>query len=205
MFIHTMWIGTEIPIRYHGNVDRFRSLNSGFQHMHWEENDVMNLLRDYGFLDLYRSMPSFITKFNLAKYTLLDKFGGVFTDLDILWKRSFTEIMNDQGFNEVDIILTRPADTKHYYINNQLVYLLDDPFIITRPNLFRACINFRSRRNLRIDPKTGVTHKAEPIGPFLLTEWLHANPIRVRSFSQPEFLSSIGHYGYHEQMDLWNK
>ena len=205
MVIHTMWIGSEIPIRYYGNIDRFRAINSGFQHMHWQQNDVDNILKDYQLTELYNSMPSFITKFNLAKYTILDRFGGVFTDLDIEWKRSFTEIMNDQGFDQVDMILTHPAETKHYYINNQLVYLLDDPFIITRPNLFGQCLSFRQRRHLRMDPKTGMVHKAEPIGPFLLTEWIYANNIRHRAFSQPGFLDRNGHYGYHEQLDLWNK
>ena len=200
-----MWMGSQIPVRYYSNIDRFRSINPGFHHMHWEDRDVENILGEYGFSNLYLSMPSFITKFNLAKYTILDRFGGVFTDLDIEWRKSFLEIMRDQGFDHADMILTHPADTKHYYINGQLVYLLDDPFVITRPNLFGQCINFRNSRSLRIDPKTGVTHKAEPIGPFLLTEWIYAKGIKHRAFSQPQFLSRVGHYGYHEQLDLWNK
>jgi len=205
MIIHTMWIGSEIPIRYHGNIDRFKALNPGFQHIHWAQNDIINILGNYNLIELYNSIPSFITKFNLAKYVILDKFGGVFTDLDIQWKKSFIEIMNDQEFNHIDILLTHPVDTAHYYINDSIVYLLDDPFIIARPNLFSQCLDFRFKRELRIDPKTKAVHKAEPIGPFLLTEWIYANQIRYRAFSQTEFLGTNGLYGYHEQLDLWNK
>jgi len=205
MQIHTIWLGSEIPVRYYGNIDRFRSLNPGFQHTHWRQEDVNNIIKDYGLKNLYDSMPSFITKFNLAKYVVLDRFGGVFTDLDITWRVSFSQIAKDQGFDQADLVLTHPAPTKHYHINNQLYYLLDDPFMISRPNLFMKCINFRLTRTLRIDPKTNTTHKAEPIGPFLLTEWIYAHNVRYRAFSQPGFLDKNGYYGYHEQLDLWNK
>ena len=88
MIIHSMWLGSEIPIRYYNNIKIHQQLNPGFHFMYWNDNDVIRLLSDYNLIDVYHTLP-FMSKFNLAKYILLDKFGGIFTDLDIKWKKSF--------------------------------------------------------------------------------------------------------------------
>ena len=103
--VHTIWLGSDIPVRYHNNIKIHQQLNPGFNFMHWSDNDIIQLLDEYNLKNTYHSL-SFMSKFNLAKYILLDKFGGIFTDLDIKWKKSFNQIMNDYNFNQVDLILT---------------------------------------------------------------------------------------------------
>jgi hypothetical protein len=197
-----MWLGSDIPVRYHDNIKIHQQLNPGFHFMHWSDNDVIRLLDEYSLKDIYHSL-SFMSKFNLAKYILLDKFGGIFTDLDIKWKKSFNQIMNDYNFNQVDLILTHSA-YPNFYIDDELKVLLDDPFIIAKPGVLSKCIDYRINRRLRIDPATNKVHKAEPIGPFLLTEWVHYNNIKVSIFSQEHYLDWNGYYGNHEQLGLWN-
>ena len=202
MIVHTIWLGSDIPVRYQVNIKTHQLLNPGFHFIHWSDNDVIKLLTEYNLIDLYNTL-SFISKFNLAKYIVLDKFGGVFTDLDIKWKKPFIQIMNDYNFNQVDLILTHSA-YPNFYINNKLTALLDDPFIISKQGVLSECINYRINRTLRIDPSTNKIHKAEPIGPFLLTEWVHNNKIKTSVFNQENYLDWNGYYGNHEQLGLWN-
>lgn len=202
MIVHTIWLGSDIPVRYQVNIKTHQQLNPGFHFIHWSDNDVIKLLTEYNLIDLYNTL-SFISKFNLAKYIVLDKFGGVFTDLDIKWKKPFTQIMNDYNFNQVDLILTHSA-YPNFYINNELTVLLDDPFIISKQGILNRCIDYRLNRVLRIDPTTNKTHKAEPIGPFLLTEWVYNNKIKVSVFNQENYLDWNGYYGNHEQLGLWS-
>lgn len=202
MIIHTIWLGGDIPAKYQSNIKTHQQLNSGFYFTHWSDNDVIRLLTEYNLINLYYTLP-FMSRFNLAKYSILDKFGGIFTDLDIKWKKPFTQIMNDFNFNQVDLILTHSV-YPNFYINNELKFLLDDPFIISKQGILDKCIRYRVNRSLRIDPATNKVHKAEPIGPFLLTEWAHYNNIKVSVFSQEHYLDWNGYYGNHEQLGLWN-
>ena len=202
MIVHTIWLGSDVPVRYQTNIKIHQQLNPGFHFIHWRDNDVIKLLSEYNLVDLYYTL-SFISKFNLAKYIILDKFGGVFTDLDIKWKKPFIQIMNNYNFNQVDLILTHSAYS-NFYIGNELKVLLDDPFIIAKQGVLSKCVDYRMNRVLRINPSTNEIHKAEPIGPFLLTEWVHYNNIKVSIFSQEYYLDGKGHYGDHEQLGLWS-
>jgi hypothetical protein len=210
MIVHTIWLGSDIPIRYHSNIKTHQQLNPGFHFTHWSDNDVIKLLTEYNLLDLYYTL-NFISKFNLAKYIILDKFGGVFTDLDIKWKKPFIQIMNEYNFNDVDLILTHNNSISFLdptyqssYIDNQSMILLDDPFIISKPGVLKKCIDYRIGRKPRIDPKTNQIHKVEPIGPFLLTDWVYYNKIKISVFGQTHNLDWNGYYGNHEQLGLWN-
>jgi hypothetical protein len=134
-------------------------------------------------------------KCNLAKYTVLAKYGGIVTDLDIKWKKSFYQIEKDNNFPQVDLILTYPFTPE----------LFDEAFIITKPGLFNDCLDYsKQRTNLKTDILTGGQHKLEPIGPFLLTEWINKKNINVSYFSQVNYLDGNGHYGNHEQLGLWS-
>lgn len=203
MQIHYIWLGGEIPIKYDVNYRTCINLNPGYQIIVWRDSDIDLLLTD---LELDKLLPTpspFISRYNLAKYAILHKHGGVYTDWDIKWKKSFTQIMMDVNFPAVDIVLTHPAYHR-FYIDGNETNLLDDPFIISKPGLFKDCLEFsKSRDSLRIDPQTEVIHEAEPIGPFLLTEWVHAKKINVGYFNQVGYLDGNGYYGNHEQFGLW--
>lgn len=202
--IHTIWLGTDIPVRYQQNINILRKLNPNYPHIHWQDNDLSKILKEYDIEEVYNSV-NFISKFNLIKYTILDKYGGIYTDLDIKWKKPFDQIMYDHNFNtnNIDIILTHSL-YPNFYIDNKLYNLLDDPFIISKKGILKDCIEYRNKRTLRIDPTTNQVHKAEPIGPFLLSEWAYKNNIRMSVFNQDRYLDINGYYGDHEQLGLWD-
>jgi hypothetical protein len=203
LIVHTIWLGTEIPVRYQQNIRIHRDLNPDCYFMHWSDRDAENLLAECKLLDLYNTL-SFINRFNLVKYTILDKFGGVYTDLDITWKVSFTRIMGEHGFGNVDLILTH-SDYSDFYLDHQQRKLLDDPFVIAKEGVMNRCLDYRlNRLELRIDPETKEIHKAEPIGPFLLSEWAYRTGVKMSVFSQHRNLDWNGYYGNHDQFGLWN-
>jgi|694.fasta_scaffold00835_70 hypothetical protein len=194
MMIHYVWIGGDIPVKYLPNIKICSQLNPGYQIIYWKDNDVNNIISEFGLIDLFNSL-SFMGKCNLAKYTILAKYGGIITDLDIKWKKSFYQIQIDNNFPQVDLILTYPF----------IKELFDEAFIIAKPGLFKDCIEYSKQRiNLKIDISTGKQHKLEPIGPFLLTEWVNNKNINFTYFSQALYLDGNGHYGNHEQLGLWS-
>jgi hypothetical protein len=131
---------------------------------------------------------------------VLHKFGGIYTDFDIAWKHPFSKIMNDFNYPAVDILLTS--------INEGT--LIDDPFIISKPNIFGSCITYcRNRIQLKYDGEiyesTGklVIHNLEPFGPFGLTEWLSYDKINYNHFPQKTLLDNNGFFGAHQQKSTW--
>ena len=194
MMIHYIWIGGDIPVKYMPNIKLCAQLNPSYQITYWRDNDIFSLISKLDLIDLYNNI-SFIGKCNLAKYVVLAKYGGIVTDLDIKWKKSFYQIEKDNNFPQVDLVLTYPF----------IPEVFDDAFIIAKPGVFNDCIEYsKQRTNLKIDLSTGKQHKLEPIGPFLLTEWINIKNINVSYFSQANYLDGNGHYGNHEQLGLWH-
>ena len=192
--IHYIWIGGDIPVKYMPNIKLCAQLNPSYQITYWRDNDIFSLISKLDLIDLYNNI-SFIGKCNLAKYVVLAKYGGIVTDLDIKWKKSFYQIEKDNNFPQVDLVLTYPF----------IPEVFDDAFIIAKPGVFNDCIEYsKQRTNLKIDLSTGKQHKLEPIGPFLLTEWINIKNINVSYFSQANYLDGNGHYGNHEQLGLWH-
>jgi hypothetical protein len=176
------------------NIKTCSQLNNGYQITYWKDNDIISLISKLNLIELFNSI-SFIGKCNLAKYAVLAKYGGIVTDLDIKWKKPFYQIERDNNFPQADLIVTYPFTSD----------LFDEAFIIAKPGLFNDCLEYsKQRTNLKIDISTGEQHKLEPIGPFLLTEWINRKNINVSYFSQANYLDGNGHYGNHEQLGLWS-
>jgi hypothetical protein len=198
MDIHYIWIGGEIPANYIKNFQKCTRLNPSFNFKIWRNEDCLALIEEYGLAEVFTPL-SFICKCNLIKYIVLHKFGGIYTDFDIEWKVPFFKIMNDFNFPNVDLILTQTSDP-----------LFDDPFIISKPNIFGSCISYcKNRTNLKIDgelyKRTGEikNYVLEPFGPFGLTEWLQNRKIIFSYFPQETMLDNNGFFGNHYQKSDW--
>ena len=202
--VHYIWIGgSEIPPNYLANFQKCAKLNPYFNFKIWRNEECLQLVNEYELIEIFSSL-TFICKYNLIKYLVLHKFGGIYTDFDIKWKQPFSRIMNDHGFGfpDVDILLTAVPP----------MYVLDDPFIISKPNVFGGCVTYcknKEKKDWVIDGdlylRTGKTkiHSAEPFGPFSLTEWANKNQIRYRYFLQDTYLDRNGFYGDHQQINTW--
>jgi hypothetical protein len=209
MNVHYIWLGNDtIPQNYINNFQKCSGINSGFLFQTWKNNDCLKLLEENNLLE-YWSGLSFICKYNLVKYLILDKFGGIYTDFDIIWKQPFWKVMNDFKFGEADIIAT-VLDASYIDDKGIRYPLIDDPFIISKPNILGPCIEFcKNRIHLKNDGdhylKTGelVLHKSEPVGPFGLTEWVYKNQIKMHYFAQQGMLDHNGYFGNHLQKNNW--
>jgi hypothetical protein len=158
-------------------------------------------------MDYFATLP-FICKCNLLKYLVLHKEGGVYSDFDIKWNRPVSKIINDYPLN-VDILATIQT-TGGMTVKGELVSIIDDPFIVAKPNLMGQCITFCQNRTTFVDDgdlftSEGVRqrHKLEPVGPFGLTEWIVTTKQNIAVFPQKDLLDVNGWYGSHTQNMNW--
>ncbi len=210
MLIHYIWLGGEIPYKYKANIDICYKLNPGYQIMVWQDGDVDRLMQDEeaDIQELYHNPKNLINKYNLAKYTILKKYGGVYTDLDIKWKKPFSKIQEDNNYPGVNTIIVTHSAYPRYMIEGRIVKVLDDPFIIAPPNIMKECIEYRKEREGKertdiLKPESNEIHEIEPIGPFLLTEWIYNKKIKAGIINQEGYLDARGYYGEHEQRGMW--
>ena len=207
MLIHYIWIGSNtIPQEYLFNLEKCKQLNPTYEFKIWRDEDCVNLLDDY---DYWFSLPTLISKTGYLRYLILDKFGGIYSDFDIEWKVPFNVILNKHKTNNKLLLTVNPFAST--IIDNKNIYLLDDPFIYSEPNILGDCIHYcKNRTELKNDGdwylKTGELrqHPLEPIGPFGLTEWVYYNNIDIDFFSQVGFIDQFqGKYGIHKQQTNW--
>ena len=202
MNVHYIWIGGEIHQKYLNNYQKCNRLNPSFSFRIWRNDECLSLIEEYGLMETFTPL-SFICKYNMIKYLILHKFGGIYTDFDINWKQPFSKIMNDNGFpSYIDIVLSAVPP----------MYVLDDPFIISKPNIFGGCVAYcknKDKKDWVVDGdlhlRTGEIriHPAEPFGPFSLTEWAKKNQINYGYFLQDTYLDRNGFYGDHQQVNTW--
>ena len=211
MNIHFIWIGgQQVPLKYINNFNTCQKLNPEFSCILWNNDQCLELLKENNLLE-YWSTLSFICKCNLLKYLILDKFGGIYSDLDIIWKIPFVKILNNLGFNYFNAIFTvlnnNPINIRGTFFN-----LIDDPFIMCQKGILGKYIDYcKVRTNLKYDGDLYNTsgqlkiHKLEPVGPFSLTEWLYTESnIKFNLMDQSDLLNGRCLYGYHEQNTKWN-
>ena len=100
--VHYIWIGgSEIPPNYLTNYQRCTQLNPYFNFKVWRNEECLQLVSEYGLMDIFSPL-TFICKYNLIKYIILHKFGGIYTDFDIEWNISFDKIINEYIKSEVE-------------------------------------------------------------------------------------------------------
>ena len=214
MNIHFIWIGgQQIPPKYIDNFNTCQKLNPKSSCILWGNDQCLTLLEENNLVEYWNTL-SFICKCNLLKYLILDKFGGIYSDLDITWKIPFTKILNDYEFSHFQALFTV---VNSYPINvgssNVLVNLIDDPFIACRKGILGKCIEYcQTKTNLKYDgelyksTRQLQTHKLEPVGPFSLTEWLYTKSnIKFNLMVQIDLLNGKCFYGKHDQKGEWNK
>lgn len=86
--IHQTWKDTTIPDKWKKSEiewKRHHPLSSGWQYILWTDDDNRNLIKnDFPwFLDIYDNYPYPIQRVDTARYFILYKYGGIYSDLDI--------------------------------------------------------------------------------------------------------------------------
>ena len=213
--INYIWHGPSyISRKYLDNVKQCSVLNPSYQINIWKETECNVIVDKYNFSSLYKSLSG-IKRYNFIKYLIMHDTGGVYTDFDIKWKRSFDFLMNlpkRYESNEWPQNVKYKTNSKLYFpcYVKQDVTLADDPFFICQPGIMLECINYCTTRpkykhDLEHFYTTGKykIHDSEPYGPYGLTEWLQQNNIQFNMFFSEEVIERNSLYAEHYNGQTW--
>lgn len=112
--IHQTWKDAEVPERFAAAQASWRRHHPEWEYRLWTDADLEDFVaRQFPeYLELYRSYPDHIQRVDAARYMILNHFGGVYADLDIICERPFDDL---RGY---DVVL--PA-TEPLGVSNDLM------------------------------------------------------------------------------------
>lgn len=77
-----------MPQRYRENADTWSRRNPGWMHRLWDEWSLRELLLGGAWWPLYTAQPDLAARADVARYALLQHFGGVYADIDTECRRA---------------------------------------------------------------------------------------------------------------------
>jgi len=84
--IHQIWIqgAPAVPGLYRQNANTWRKKNPGWEYRLWDECALLALMREKApeWLPIYNSQPEVIARADVGRYVVLQRYGGVYADID---------------------------------------------------------------------------------------------------------------------------
>ncbi|XWV24973.1 glycosyl transferase [Tupanvirus deep ocean] len=107
--IHQIWIqgSQNIPNKLKEYHDGCKIINNTFQHILWDEDNILKLLNDnFGkkYVDTYNSFTVFAQKADFARYAILYVNGGIYLDMDMVCRKNLEPFLNYQVFCTTDAL-----------------------------------------------------------------------------------------------------
>lgn len=187
-----------LPRFYNECYSSFIKRHPSYKTTLWTPNDIEFFLKQESKLEEFSKLKTFINKYNFIKYSVLDKFGGWYVDLDIMWKRTLDELVRDKfkkhNVTSTDLFVpvrSFPREKERDLKRN------DDMLVYAEPGIFGELIEFAKNRT-DID----YTRKYEPFGPVSLSMWLNqCSYSRIYMFEDE--IQQDGYYCDHKNNLSW--
>lgn len=202
MIVHFIWVGDlKIPQPFLSNLREFKDLNPSEEILEWDDNHLVPLIKSYGRQDLYNK-SSIFHKLQIARYTVLDYYGGIYTDYDVKWKVPVNDSIGERI--KKDLILIKRKSLYFYKKQESVIKkdLLDDYVIFAKPGITNKFLDYSlSRMN---DGSRIKECQTEPFSVYSLTEWVHDSSLDFGYFDHHEIYDSGEcKLAYHDNKKTW--
>ena len=88
--IHQIWLGGELPERYKRLTDSWLKYNPGWEYKLWTDSDIADF--DFPNKHIFNSISNLGMKADLLRIEILNKFGGLYADIDFECLKSFQDM-----------------------------------------------------------------------------------------------------------------
>lgn len=105
--IHQIWLqGSEfIPDKYKKNIDSVKKYHPNYKYIIWDEIKILELVKtNNNWIDIYYKFIYIHQKIDFAKYIILQKFGGIYIDIDVEIIKSFDSLIKQ--YDNYDVIIS---------------------------------------------------------------------------------------------------
>lgn len=94
--IHQIWIGSEPPVEVLEYAETIRAANPEFEYRLWRDRDIaeFRLYHD----PAYIAASNWGERADILRYHILNKYGGIYADIDFIGLRSFEQLVHGVDF-----------------------------------------------------------------------------------------------------------
>jgi FkbM family methyltransferase len=93
--LHQIWLGGEVPKQFNPHIKKLRNLHPHWEYRLWTDNNIDFKLINQNLFDMAKNMGQ---KSDILRYEILNKYGGVYLDLDHVAIRSFDDLIGFDSF-----------------------------------------------------------------------------------------------------------
>ncbi len=155
--IHQIWIGSKLPSELLTLSNTWRTLMPDYKYCLWTDKEIETL--DFKGKSLYCSLVNPGAKSDIARYAILEQYGGLYVDTDFECIKSL-----DQCFDGSQFIaghLPAPQSGKVEIANGLIACSKDNEIITAVNNIIAETTQVDEKDNMEIMRKTG---------PYMLTK-----------------------------------
>ena len=187
-----------LPKLYNDCYSSFVKKHPSYRTILWTPPDIEYFLKLEDKLEEFYELKTFINKYNFVKYSILDKYGGWYVDLDIMWNRTLDKLITDKfkknNVTDADLFIpvrSFPREKQRDFKRN------DDMLVYAKPGIFGELIQFAKNRT-----DVDYSRKYEPFGPISLSMWLDQCSYS-RIFMFEDEIQDNGYYCHHANKQGW--
>lgn len=121
--IHQIWVqGVDaMPQRYVELTATWARRNPGWTHRLWDETSLRALLERGRWWPVYDAQPEVVARADVARYALLQRFGGVYADVDSECRRPIDALLGRSRICVTTYSHPRPAPTRFADATNSVL------------------------------------------------------------------------------------
>jgi mannosyltransferase OCH1-like enzyme len=195
--IHQIWLQgiDEVPEKFVPNMIKNKELNPGFDHMLWDESNILELFHtlDDKYLNTYSKLIYLHQKVDFARYVILYIEGGIYMDMDAYCIRSFDDLLTSHRDYELIVSGTNTTNLENILWVGSLS-MINNGIIIAKPQsptlslLINYIVTLESNAN-HILPK--VWYINNTTGPKVFTQFVRegirlGNSVKVLDYDYLE-------------------
>jgi mannosyltransferase OCH1-like enzyme len=127
--IHQIWIqgAHALPPRYREMTATWARCNPGWTHRLWDEDALRALLESDGWWRIYIAQPEPMARADVARYALLQRFGGVYADVDTECRRSIEPMLAKSSARLHVTLYSHPRPSRTRYSDATNSFLASTP------------------------------------------------------------------------------
>ena len=206
-----MWGSADIPEPYATYHRRIRELNPDAEVVLWTDDDIAEYVATQfpERQEFFRALPLDVHRWDLFRYMLLQRQGGLYVDMDIEPSRPFDELFASGA--ELRLFREHPQDARRW----RRTSILANAVICCVPGapLMSALIDAICSLRSISATRAGV---CEQTGPVMLTTVFERNRTRAQVYDHRAFFPNpvalqgppgrlVGYYGTHRFASTWWK
>ena len=113
--IHQIWLGSPVPQQFNKYINSWKNNHPDWEYRLWADDDIVA----FGLYnqEMYDEAENYGEKSDIARYEILERFGGVYVDIDFECLQPLDALHHMYDF----YIGIQPLDTRYVQVNNALI------------------------------------------------------------------------------------